>query len=702
APSIENLTIDDILANTTDPAFEHSPAGTVIGMIPIADPDVDDESFTFNIVSGNTGGAFEIVTVEVDGEYFGEIRVVDPTALDFATNPTFDLVVTVTDSGGPDGVGNEITSDPINVVINLRDVIQNQTLDSIAENPIGGPAETEVGDVVGQITSPDFDYSDYSFEIVGGNTGGAFVIDANGVITVANADPSVLDFEGNPLFELEIEVTDTGAPSISPYTVTVSIGLLDRNDVPTVDQAALDALDVTTFENIADPAPGFEAELDVVVDLDGYFNAADASQSLTYEIVGGNTGDAFAINGDNEIVVNNPEALDFETNPVFTLTIRATDDGDNPAPLFVDGTLTITLENLNELPVADGDEITLDEPILFMDVEVGTGEEDDVVGNVGLVDPEGDTLTYTFVPGGTGDAYFSIDSNGDIILENPLPDDWDPEETSREYTLIFDLADDNNLGLANGVKTAEGVVVTFTVTKNQPPEFVSPVETEFSISENVDGSIENGDDLTPVLVIEATDPEDDTITYSVAPNASFSDSGLAGLFEVVEDAGVYRLVVADAANLRYNDVNDLGAVDGAFDVDLVANDGFNETRMTITITVVDENDQPEFEQPVAGSITIEELVQHADDANNNIQVGDVVYDLTGAFSDVDVSDTLTYSIVATYATGDEDLDLSGAFVIDGNHVEIADATLINFEALPEGSITLTILADDGNGGTVTG
>jgi putative intracellular protease/amidase len=76
----------------------------------------------------------------------------------------------------------------------------------------------------------------------------------------------------------------------------------------------------------------------------------DQGQTLSYTIVGGNTNGAFAINAaTGAVTVANAAALDFETNPVFTLTVQVTDNG-QPA-LFDTGEITIHLQDVNESPV---------------------------------------------------------------------------------------------------------------------------------------------------------------------------------------------------------------------------------------------------------------------------------------------------------------------------------------------------------------
>ncbi len=73
----------------------------------------------------------------------------------------------------------------------------------------------------------------------------------------------------------------------------------------------------------------------------------DAGQSLTFSIGGGNTAGAFAINpATGVLTVANATAIDFESNPVFELTIQATDNGE-PA-LLASATVTINLLDLAE------------------------------------------------------------------------------------------------------------------------------------------------------------------------------------------------------------------------------------------------------------------------------------------------------------------------------------------------------------------
>ena len=86
-----------------------------------------------------------------------------------------------------------------------------------------------VGTVVGVAAVNEADPGDaLTYAITGGNGLGAFTIDpGTGVITVA--DPSVLDFETNPVFNLTVQVQDG---SLATDTATTTVNLTDQPEIP--------------------------------------------------------------------------------------------------------------------------------------------------------------------------------------------------------------------------------------------------------------------------------------------------------------------------------------------------------------------------------------------------------------------------------------------------------------------------------------
>ena len=78
----------------------------------------------------------------------------------------------------------------------------------------------------------------------------------------------------------------------------------------------------------------------------------DTGDTHVYSITAGNTGGAFAIDNAGNITVANSTALDFETTPVFILTVQVQDQGG--IGLVDAATITVNLNNLNEAPISLG------------------------------------------------------------------------------------------------------------------------------------------------------------------------------------------------------------------------------------------------------------------------------------------------------------------------------------------------------------
>lgn len=91
---------------------ENSADGTVVGTV--TGSDVDDAQLVYSILSGNTGSGFAIDATT------GQITVNNSAALDFETNPVFEVVVEARDSGS--------LTDTAVVTINLTDVVETRTL----------------------------------------------------------------------------------------------------------------------------------------------------------------------------------------------------------------------------------------------------------------------------------------------------------------------------------------------------------------------------------------------------------------------------------------------------------------------------------------------------------------------------------------------------------------------------------------------
>src|SRR5207249_677560 len=94
---------------------ENSAAGAVVGTVVASDPDVG-QLLAYSITGGNAAGTFAI------NSSTGQITVADPAALNFETNPFFDLTVQVTDTGSPQ------LSASATVRVNVADVNEAPTI----------------------------------------------------------------------------------------------------------------------------------------------------------------------------------------------------------------------------------------------------------------------------------------------------------------------------------------------------------------------------------------------------------------------------------------------------------------------------------------------------------------------------------------------------------------------------------------------
>jgi len=114
---------------------------------------------------------------------------------------------------------------------------------TIAEN---SPNGTSVGTVV----ASDPNVRDtLSYSITSGNTGNAFAISSTGQITVLN--PSALDYEATPQFQLTVQVRDDGTGNLTD-TATVTIDLTDVFEPPFYVAKSAAFIDLNTLDLATD------------------------------------------------------------------------------------------------------------------------------------------------------------------------------------------------------------------------------------------------------------------------------------------------------------------------------------------------------------------------------------------------------------------------------------------------------------------
>lgn len=154
----------------------------------------------------------------------------------------------------------------------------------------------------------------------------------------------------------------------------------------------------------------------------------------------GDSRSAFAINAETGVItVNDSDDLDFETTPIFELSVTVTDAGSLSDTAVITVELTNVDEPGNEPPVVQDTEFSLDE-------NTANGVE---VGSIIAADIDaGDTLTYAISAGnsdtdGDGKAAFAIETTSGQISVNDSGDlDF---ETTPSFNLTVTATDAGGL-----------------------------------------------------------------------------------------------------------------------------------------------------------------------------------------------------------------------------------------------------------------
>ena len=155
--------------------------------------------------------------------------------------------------------------------------------------------------------------------------------------------------------------------------------------------------------------------------------------TLSYSITAGNTGGAFAINASTgALTVANSAALDYETTPQFSLTVRVADPGGLSDTASVTVSLIDVAENQNRPPVVNNQSFSINE----------NSANGTTVGTVAASDPDGNTLSYSITAGNTSGAFAINASTGALTVANSAALDY---ETITQFSLTVRVADPGGL-----------------------------------------------------------------------------------------------------------------------------------------------------------------------------------------------------------------------------------------------------------------
>ncbi len=394
---------------------ENAVNGFSIGSLVVSDPDHASHTFAFV----QSGHPFAI-------DSFGNIFVSNAGLLDFETFQNYVLTATATDGDG-DSVSATIT-------INVGDINERPTGISPTNMIVPENTNTTGGYSLGVLNATDPDTADtFVYTIQPGQDGAKFGIGGAGNNELILTD-GTLDFEAKSSYLVLVRVTD-GAGNFHDQVLTVNVA--DLNETPTISNQ--------TFGVNENSSNGTVVGTVVSTDFDSGANGV-----RTYSIMGGNGASAFSINSSTgQITVADSSQLDFESNPLFTLTVQVTDGG-TPG-LSATATITINIGDVNEPPVFAG-------PESFNVNENSTA----IFSLAPASDVDGNGLTYKLL-NAPDSAYFLLNSTT-LTLELVVPLDFElPQDANGDnvYELVIEAKD------SNGAKAYKSVTVRINDVANE-------------------------------------------------------------------------------------------------------------------------------------------------------------------------------------------------------------------------------------------
>ena len=343
--------------------------------------------------------------------------------------------------------------------------------------------------------------------------------------------------------------------TITPHTYRVTV-TRPPNTPPAFDEGAAATRDVDENTGAGQPIGDPLSATD-----------ADIADTLTYSLDAASD-EFFDIDSSGQLWTK--AELDHETKSSYRLTVSVSDgvdelgNSDNDA---VDDTVNVTI---NVIDINEAPQITGDASPSFAENSSAP------ISTYTATDPDGDTLTYSL--SGPDDGAFSIDAgSGQLRAGQPL--DF---ETKNRYLVTVEVHDGADESGTPSTDVDDRLDVTINVIDiNEAPQITGDAAPSFAENSSA-----------PIATYTATDPDGDTLTYSLngPDHGAFSIDAGSGQLRArqpldFETRNNYRVTV---------EVHD-GADDSGNPSTLV------DDRLDVTINVIDVNEPPEVSGEAAPS-----------------------------------------------------------------------------------------------------
>ncbi|XP_065883105.1 protocadherin Fat 4-like [Dysidea avara] len=479
-----------------------------------------------------------------------------------------------------------------------------------------------VGDGVLQASATDVDIGSnarISYTLITGSP--LFTIDVStGAVTLAQT----LDYETDTQHFVVVSAFNPDGLSSPLHTATVLV--INENDNAPV---------FTLSTYTASVAEGSSTGTPVVTVL---ANDQDSGVlgDVTYSITGGNSNNNFAINSTSGMITVSGD-IDREVVGEYRLTVRA-QDGGNPARSDT-STVTITVLDVNDnSPVFQRSSYSIS---VREDANFPLELQTLLAIDADEANTQNSAITYAIESGNVGDVFNLSRTTGMLTLVGQL--DF---EAMQSYSLTVIATDGGSL-------TGRATVTVTVIDLNDEAPQISGSQ---SVSLNETTSVG-----FVVAEFRSTSEEGEVLTFTIIPDNCFDIDSMTG-------------VVTLAASLDYE-------TQQTFTAQVSVTDGLFFTSATLTVNVVDENDNaPQITS--TGPFTIEE----------EMSVGTLVGTIL-AFDLDTVGDPLSFSFVGT--------EILSYFTLNSSSGEIRTADILDRELLesvfpPSGSSqTYAVRASDG-------
>ncbi|MEJ2142438.1 MAG: Ig-like domain-containing protein [Gammaproteobacteria bacterium] len=431
----------------------------------------------------------------------------------------------------------------------------------------------------GSVSATDLNSDSLTYSLVGAASNGTAVVNADGSY---NYTPAA-DFNGSDSFTFKAQenaTADTYNSNIA--TVTVTINPVNDAPVAAADSSSTNEDTAVTTGNVLSNDTDTEGDTLSI-------SAADATSA---------NGGTVTNNGDGTFTYT--PAANFNGSDSFDYTVS---DGNGTDV----GTVTITVNAVNDAPTATAGTLTVDE-------DSGAN-----AGTVAGSDVDGDSLTY---------AVATNAANGTVTIT-------DANTGAYTYTPNADFNGSDSFTFVANDSTVDSAPATVDITVNAVND--APVATAGTLTVDEDSGANAG-------TVAGSDVDGDSLTYAVATNAA---NGTVTITDANTGAYTYT------PNADFN---------GADSFTFVANDGtVDSAAATVSITVNPVNDAPVANADSAtvqpdGSVIIDVISNDTDVDGDSLSVTALSVSAptggSGTGTAVDNGDgTITYT-----ATGDLDTE----------------------------------------------